>query len=90
MKTLIYPPTGVHGFGRTRTVGVIARPLVAADAHVLTKVLADVGLPVRVEAGPIVHLYALAPISTRDEVRVLAAVGCVTDCRICWHGAVAS
>lgn len=87
MKTLVYPPTS--GIGHTAYVGVIARPLVAADADVLTSVLADVGIPVRVETGPIVHLYALAPVSTRDEVRVLAAVGCTTDARICWHKAVA-
>lgn len=87
MNTRVYPPPS--GIGRTRTVGVIARPLATADAAILTTVLGEVGIPVRVEAGTIVHLYALAAMSIRDEVRALNAVCSVTDCRICWHGAVA-
>lgn len=87
MRTRVYPPSS--GIGHTTYVGVIARPLHTADAEVLTTVLAEVGIPVRVVAGPIVHLYALAAVSTRDEVRVLAAVGSATDARLSWHGAVA-
>jgi hypothetical protein len=89
MTTLVYPPSGALGFGRSRTVGVVRKPLVPADAAILTAVLAEVGIPVRVETGPIVHLYALGPVSTRQEARALAAVCSVTDCRICWHAAVA-
>ncbi len=87
MTTRVYPPPGAHGFGRSRTVNVTTRPLNRADAAILTTVLAEVGIPVRVEAGPIVHLRAYGPVSTYDEVRALTAVCSVTDCRICWHPA---
>lgn len=84
MRTVVRPPSS--GIGHTTYVGVITRPLCTADAATITDVLAEVGIPVRVVAGPIVHLYALAPVSTRDEARVLAAVSSCTDARAAWCG----
>lgn len=92
MRTVIYPPPGVFGFGRYRTVGRIARPLDGIAAFCLVSALADQGVPLRVveDGRKIVHLHALAPTTTADEVRAIRAFSSITDARIAWHEAVAS
>lgn len=86
----VYPPTGVHGLGRYRTGTITARPLTPAAAGLLTKQLAGEGIDLLVETGPVVHLTALLPVTTAQEVHALAVVGAVTDARLAWHPAVAS
>jgi hypothetical protein len=90
VRTVVYPPPGVHGFGRSRTVGVIARPIDGIQVFLLTMALADEGIRVRVHADHrVVHLHAIAPTTTEQEVRALRAFSEITDQRIAWHGAVA-
>jgi hypothetical protein len=91
VKTRIYPPAGVHGFGRYRTVGVVAQPLDGIDGFCLVTYLADHGIPLRVveDHHHVVHLHALAPMTTAQEVCALRAFAAVTDQRLAWHEAVA-
>lgn len=89
MKTRVYPPTGVHGFGRSRTVGVITRPLTLRDAQALVEQLHDLGIEITARPGTTVHLCGLAPLTTTQEVRVLRAFAARTDAPLAWHGAVA-
>ena len=89
MRTVIYPPTGVLGLGRYRTVGVVARHLGPVDGPALVEILAEQGIPLRVvDTGRVVHLYALRPMSTVDEVRALRAVSAETDMPLVFHQAV--
>ncbi len=37
----------------------------------------------------VLHLWALTPCTTEQEVRVIAAFRTATDCRLAWHGAEA-
>lgn len=89
MKTLVYPPPGVGGLGRSRTVGVIANPLSDSAARLVLDALAQDGIPLAVRAGGTVHLYAIGPLTTAQEVRALRAFAAVTDARLAWHKAVA-
>jgi hypothetical protein len=89
MRTVIYPPSGVLGLGHYRTVGVIARPLTPLDAADLVEDLAVLGIPVRVEVDQVIHLHALAPVTTSQEVTALRATAARSDARIAWHAAVA-
>ena len=87
---LIYPPPGPLGVGRYRTATVSARPLTAAAASDLMRQLADEGIDVLIEPGPVVHLTALLPVTTEQEVHAFRVVAEHTDGRLAWHGAVAS
>jgi hypothetical protein len=91
MRTLIYPPAGAHGFGRSRTVGVVAQRLDGIRAFCLVTAFADQGVPLRVveDRRHVVHLHALAPMTTAQEVHALRAFAAITDQRLAWHGAVA-
>lgn len=92
MRTVVIPPPGILGFGRSRTVGVVARPLTGAQAYLIAVKLAARGLHVvpAVDSHRVLHLWSLeGPLSTADEVTVLAAYLAKTDARIEWHGAVA-
>jgi hypothetical protein len=90
MRTRVYRPTGVHGFGRYRTVGVVKRPLTLATAQGLVDKFHNLGIHLAIRPGPTVHITAMTPTTTEQEVQVMAAVWRVTDARIDWHGAVAS
>ncbi len=87
---LVYPPAGVHGFGRYRTITRVVRPLSPAAASAIAQQLAGEGIDVLIEAGPIVHVIAQLPVTTWQEVHALGAVFERTDARVVWHGAVAS
>lgn len=68
----------------------VAHPLSGAEAARIDRALAAQGLNVLTcadETG-LVHIYPDGPMSTRDEVRVLAAHLAVTDARLAWHPAV--
>jgi hypothetical protein len=91
VKTLVYPPPGIHGFGRSRTVGVVAQYLNGIPGFCLVNALAEQGIPLRVveDRHHVLHLHALAPMTTDQEVHALRAFAAVTDQRLAWHGAVA-
>jgi hypothetical protein len=92
MRTVVIPPPGVHGLGRSRTVGVIARPLtVAAALDVLTDLAEHRHLRVAydVDRRHVVNLWPQQPVTTAEEVAIIGAFRAVTDARLAWHGAVA-
>jgi hypothetical protein len=68
---------------------VNTQPLTPAVASLLAKQLAGEGIDLLVETGPVVHLTALLPVTTWQEVHALRAFSDVTDARLIWHGAVA-
>lgn len=89
MKTVVYPPPGVHGFGRTRTVAVVAHRLTAVEAAAITAKLSRDQLPVlpALDESGVVHLWPLRPMTTAEEVHVLTVVLARTDCPVHWRGA---
>lgn len=92
MRTVVYPPPGVFGFGRSRTVGVVASRLDPIDGFRLVEALANRGIPLRVvqdQRRQVLHLHACKPLSTENEVIALRAFAKVTDERLAWHGAEA-
>lgn len=72
------------------TVYEMQRPLSPAGARELTAQLAAEHIDLLIETGPVVHLTALLPVTTRQEVHALRMVAEVTDARLVWHEAVAS
>lgn len=88
MRTVVIPPQGVLGLGRSRTVGVVARPLSVSMALLLVDALYEAGIPVAIQRGRAVHLYPLAELTTVQEVTALRAVARVTDAPIAMHPAV--
>lgn len=70
-------------------VSRVTRPLRWPEAGDLSAKLGREGILVLIEAGPVVHLTALAPTTTWQEVRALALVAERTDARLAWHEAVA-
>jgi hypothetical protein len=52
--------------------------------------LAEQGIPLRVveDRHHVLHLHALAVMTTGQEVHALRAFAAVTDQRLAWHGAV--
>lgn len=91
MRTVVIPPPGVHGLGRSRTVSVIAHPLTDADAQAVTAQLAAQGIPVTLTRGDghRVNLWPFAPVTTRQEVQALRIVEGITDAPVAWNQAVA-
>jgi hypothetical protein len=90
VRTVVIPPPGVHGFGRSRTVGVVARRLDGIQGFLLVQALADEGIKLRVYADEkAIHLHPVGPVTTAQEVRALRAFCAVTDVRVQWHEAVA-
>lgn len=69
------------------------RELTDADAHHVTVALAAQGIHIApvVDVYHTVHLWAQQPVTTRQEVRVIAAFRARTDSRLSFHahGAVA-
>lgn len=78
--------TAAHG---GHVVERAARPLPWTAASQLAEDLARDGIYVLIEAGEVVHLTALVPTTTAQEVRVLRETLLLTDSRIAWHPAVA-
>lgn len=74
-----------------RVVDVIRRELDDNEQQRITIALAAQGIRVApvVDVFHVLHLWALEPCDTRQEVRALAAFRERTDCRLAWHGAVA-
>lgn len=88
MRTIVFPPSGLIGFGRTRTAQAPVHPLSFLEASVIADGLADTcGIRIKVELGRVVHLYALGPVTTAQEVAALRAFAAVTDSRLAWHPA---
>lgn len=88
MRTVVYP--SAYG-GRTRTAQVPARPLSAITAAALADDLAKQGVVVAIRLKcTTVHLFALADLSTAQEVEAIRAFAAVTDARIAWHKAGAA
>jgi len=92
MITRVYPPPGILGLGRYRTVGVIARPISAGDANAIAVALAQAGIQITVSVDKhrVVHLWPWPgwPLTNAQEITALRAFIAVTDCRIAWHPAV--
>lgn len=72
-----------------RAVHVVTRPLTPHAASRIAAALARDGIDVLPEVGPVVHVTALAPTSTPQEVAALTAFRAATDARLAWHPAVA-
>jgi len=91
MRTVVYPPPGILGLGRSRTVGVIAHHVTDADADAIVDQLDAQGIPVAMTHGPgsQVNLQPSAPVTTRQEVRAIRIVQAFTDAPIAWHAAAA-
>lgn len=68
---------------------VVTRPLSPIQAARIAEDLAGQGICVLVETGPVVHVTALWPTSTKQEVAALTAFRDATDARLAWHPAVA-
>jgi hypothetical protein len=70
-------------------VDVIAHELTDRETAELTAALAAAGIRVApvTDIYHVLHLWALQPTTTAQEVAVLAAFGKVTDCRLAWHKA---
>lgn len=92
MITKVIPPPGVFGFGRSRTVGVVAHRLSPAEAHAICTRLAKQDSPIPVLAAMdqrnTVHVWPERPTTTAEEVEVLRSFAAVTDSRLVWHEAV--
>jgi hypothetical protein len=73
-------------------VDIIRRELDDHELADIAAVLAQQGIRVApvVDVYHTLHLWALAPMTTRQEVRAVAAYRNETDCRIDWHGAEAA
>lgn len=91
MRTVVIPPPGVLGLGRSRTAGVIGHLATDADCDAIVAQLAAEHIPVALTwHGYIAHLRPSQPVTPAQEGRALAVVAARTDCRIVWHKAVAN
>jgi hypothetical protein len=90
VRTVVIPPPGVFGFGRSRTVAVVARPLTGVEANAIGVALNQRHIPVAVsvDACHVIHLWPWLPLTTTDEVRAMRAFAAVTDAPLRWHPAV--
>jgi hypothetical protein len=72
-------------------VDVILCELDDQEQHRIAVDLAAQGIRVAPVLDPfhVLHLWALVPLSTEQEVQALAAFHARTDCRLAWHQAVA-
>jgi hypothetical protein len=72
-------------------VDVIRCELDDDEQHRIAAALAEQGIRVEpvIDIYHVLHLWALAPCSTAQEVRALTAFHDATDCRLAWHEAVA-
>lgn len=74
---------------RGHVVDIIRRELDDNEQHQLAADLAAQGIRVApvVDIFHTLHLWAMTPCTTRQEVRALAAFRARTDCRLAWHEA---
>lgn len=72
-------------------VDVLRRELDDNEQQRIAIALAEQGIRVApvVDVFHVLHLWALAPVTTAQEVTALAAFHAKTDARLAWHGAVA-
>lgn len=65
----------------------VTHELTDIEAYDVRKHLAADGIPVVLgkDVDQVLHIWALAPMPTRDEVRALAAFRAVTDARLAFH-----
>jgi hypothetical protein len=72
-------------------VDVIVRELDDQEQHRIAVDLAAQGIRVEPVLDPfhVLHLWALTPCTTEQEVQALTAFRARTDCRLAWHQAVA-
>lgn len=68
-------------------VDVIRRELDDTEQHRIAAQLAEQGIRVEpvIDVYHVLHLWALEPTTTADEVRALRAFKDRTDCRVDWH-----
>ena len=73
-------------------VDVIRRELDDTELAEIAAALAwlDIKVCPVVDVFHTLHLWALAPTTTAQAVRVVASFQRCTDCRVAWHGAVAN
>jgi cytochrome b len=72
-------------------IDVVARPLHWLVAAIVAEHLShEHGIRIRIQLGPVVHLTALRPVTTEQEVVALRALRRFTDAPLAWHEAVAS
>jgi hypothetical protein len=65
-----------------------ARELTQVDAYLVRKHLADQGIRVVLgrDIDRVLHIWALTPTTTAQEVAALRAFAAATDARLAWHG----
>lgn len=75
-----------------RPVDRIGHELTDVEAYQVRGRLAAEGIRVVLgkDVDRVVHIYALEPTTTAQEVRAIGAFREITDCRLAWHGAVTS
>lgn len=68
-------------------VEILGRPLTAAVADLLARILGHEGIPVELstDANGVVQLFPLRVFTTAEEVATHRAITAVTDSRIAWH-----
>jgi hypothetical protein len=59
--------------------------LTRAEADVIGRDLAKRGIRVQIRLGAVVHVCPIRPVSTGEEVQVLAALLGCTDQTVRWH-----
>lgn len=85
MRTVVFPPAS--GIGRTKSVGVVARPLTEQAAFTIALGLAQRDLWVMPEiVHGVLHLHPMRPASSAAERDIIAAFEAVTDMRVAWRG----
>jgi hypothetical protein len=79
---LVATPTG-------RVIERVTSELSPAKQIVVTAALAEHGIYVEpvINVFHVLHLWALHPTTTRQEVEAIAAFHAVTDARLAWHPA---
>jgi hypothetical protein len=87
MRTVVIPPPGILGLGRSRTVGIVGHLPSDADCDTIADQLEPLGVSLSWGPGNQAHLRTLAAITVEQEVHALRIVAAVTDCRIVWHKA---
>lgn len=69
----------------------VVHELTDREAARIARALAERGIRVEPVVDPfnVLNLWALAPLTVRQEITAIAAYAKVTDARIAWHEAVA-
>jgi hypothetical protein len=84
MRTVVIPPPGILGLGRSRTVGIVAHLPTDADCDTIADQLEPLGVSLSWR-GNQAHLRTRVAITVEQEVQALRIVAAVTDCPIHWH-----